>query len=602
MAWRKGPGYSLVALLLLLLAWPLHARHALTLDAATDGANLIEYTHALHDPHNRVGLQQAIAAQRAGQFRTQRDRSAGFDAGTYWLHVTVINRDPSQTQWLLLQRFALLDRIQVYVVQPDGRIAHGYGGNVYPFPQRAVQYRYPVFALDIPPDVPVELFIQLRSRGSMQFDLALYRPAAFAEDVAEAQLGLGIYYGILIALLVYNFALWLNLRESDYFWYVFHIVAFGLAMLTYNGLGYQYLWPASPRLAQMSMPLAVSLAQVGMHQFARHFLELRQRWPLGDRISLALIAVAGALALSVLAVSDGGFVRAASSAMLLVTVSWLTIASVVVLRNGYAPARMFLAAWTLLLLGTAMFAAMSFGLLPRVFITEYGIQIGSTTEMLLLSLALGSRYASLRTENERIVRESQRKLEGEVSQRTAELRHALIQLGEAHARLRESSRRDGLTGLLTRSHFREAFTPLLLKAREAHQPLSVLMIDVDHFKRINDTHGHLVGDECLRWAAHAIGQSLRPFDALLARFGGEEFVVALPGRDRDAAVAVAEQVRLQLASEPCSGDDYSIDISASIGVHQVDPYRERGLDAALQHADEALYRAKNDGRNCVRAS
>ena len=117
------------------------------------------------------------------------------------------------------------------------------------------------------------------------------------------------------------------------------------------------------------------------------------------------------------------------------------------IRHGYHPARMFLAAWTMLLLGTAMYASVSFGLLGKTFLTEFGIQIGSAVEMILLSYALANRYADQRGVSELQVREANEKLERSVSQRTSELSSALEQLADANSRLRESSRRDVLTGL-----------------------------------------------------------------------------------------------------------------------------------------------------------
>ena len=130
------------------------------------------------------------------------------------------------------------------------------------------------------------------------------------------------------------------------------------------------------------------------------------------------------------------------------------------------------------------------------------------------------------------------------------------------------------------------------------------MIDLDHFKSINDQHGHLVGDDCLRWAARRIGDALRTHRALLARFGGEEFIVALGGYDLDAAVAVAESLRKALQDAPCETRGRRIRMSASIGVHrllQADDLAS-SIDAALQAADEALYSAKAGGRDQVRTS
>src|SRR5690606_41186831 len=168
---------------------------------------------------------------------------------------------------------------------------------------------------------------------------------------------------------------------------------------------------------------------------------------------------------------------------------------------------------------------------------------------------------------------------------------ALLQLEDVHARLRESSRRDGLTGLFNRTWFHEAFQRIVAEARENRSPVSLLMVDLDHFKAINDRHGHLAGDECLRWAAGKIAGAAGS-DALVARFGGEEFVVALPGHGRRGAVEVAEAIRGALADGPCMANGTALHISASIGVHTLPAETTAGSDDAFEIADRAMYAAK----------
>ncbi len=156
-----------------------------------------------------------------------------------------------------------------------------------PFDQgRSIRYRHPNFWLDLPLDQPVDVFVRVQSQSSMQVPLALYTPEAFIEQARDAQLGMGIYYGILLALFFYNMVLWLTLRDASYFWYLLHIGAFGLVLFTLNGMGFEYLWPNSPWLADKSVPLSICLAQIGMQQFTRTFLGLRERWRLGDRVAL----------------------------------------------------------------------------------------------------------------------------------------------------------------------------------------------------------------------------------------------------------------------------------------------------------------------------
>ncbi|HJW45004.1 MAG TPA: diguanylate cyclase [Lysobacter sp.] len=593
---------SLVGLLML-AGVPARAQQLVELTEKVPHVALSSHVRYYHDAGGKEGLNDVAhrLAQNAFVPLPRANAAFGFQTGAYWFHARLLNRSATEPRWLLVQQYSLSDHVDVYAHYADGRLQHWKSGDTMAFDQgRSISYRQPNFWLDLPLDQPVDVFVRVQSQSSMQVPLALYTPKAFIEQARDAQLGMGIYYGILLALFFYNMVLWLTLRDASYFWYLLHIGAFGLVLFTLNGMGFEYLWPNSTWLADKSVPLSICLAQIGMQQFTRTFLGLHRRWPLGDRVSLGLITFYVLLGLAATQLPYH-ISTPIASASVFISISWVAVIGLVTVRRGYKPAIIFLLAWAMFLLGTGMFAAVAFGLVPKVFITEHGKEIGSALEMLLLSIGLGYRYAALRNENERIVRESRDMLEQKVEQRTAELSSALSQLEDAHERLRESSQRDGLTGLHNRTYFREGFEGLLSQARSGRR-LSLLMIDLDHFKQINDRYGHLVGDECLRWAARVIGKTLRPHNALLARFGGEEFVVALPGLDLDAAAAVAEELRQRLRDEPFMTQGRSIAITASFGVHAVDTHMRGGVEAALQIADEALYRAKADGRNCVRTS
>ena len=568
---------------------------------ASSQLSLAPHTSYYHDQTGGDDLARATQRFATGSFKPLPDgnTSFGFQDGAYWFHAVLDNRGNAEDKWLLVQEYALSDRIDVYARYPDGRVVHSAGGDHLPFDQRNVRYRHPNFWLTIPPGQGVELMVRVQSESSMQVPLRVYSPAAFIEQSRDAQLAIGLYYGILLALFTYNLVLWLTLRDSSYFWYLFHISAFGLVLFTLNGLGFEYLWPKSSWLADHMVPLSICLALIGMQQFARTFLELKERWRFGDRVAVGIIVFFVLLGIAATQLPYRTVVPLASAAVF-PNICWILVATVVVLRRGYKPAKLFMLAWFLFLLGTGMFSAIAFNLLPKNFVTEYGVQIGSALEMLLLSIALGYRYAALRNENERIVREARDQLEQKVEQRTFELRSALGQLEDAHHRLSESSRHDGLTELYNRTHFREAFEHLLSEARNSRRPISLLMIDLDHFKKINDTHGHLAGDDCLRCTSNTMAEVLAPYNALLARFGGEEFIAALPGMDLAQASAVAEELRRSLHRKPARSGTLEIPVSASIGVHSVDIAARNSVESALQVADQALYAAKAEGRDCVR--
>ena len=556
-----------------------------------------------HDTQAADGASEAFARARAGDFAALPDGNPtfGFQDGAYWFYLPVVNSHPRESRWLLVQEYALSDQIDLYLRYPDGRVEHQASGDHQPFGNRFIRYRYPNFRLDLPLGQPVEMLVRVQSQSSMQVPLVLYTPKAFAELMRDAQFSTGLYYGIVLALLFYNFVLWIMLRDPGYFWYLLHTGAFGLVLFTLNGYGFEYFWPGSPWLADASVPLSICLALIGMQQFSRSFLELRERWPAGNRVSLALIGFFVLLGIASFWLPYSTSTPLASR-MVLLGVLWIIIATIVMLRRGYRPARLFLLAWSLFLAGTAAFTLLAFGIIPRNFWTLNGVQIGSALEMLLLSLALGSRYAGLRNENIRIVQETNEKLERSVIDRTRQLRTAMAQLGEANVQLREYSRRDPLTGAYNRRHFREAFEQALAACKGSGGPLALLLLDLDHFKRINDTHGHLAGDDCLNHAARRIEEVAAPRGGVVARFGGEEFVVILPGLDAQEALQVAEAIRLRIHQLPVESGGKQIRLSASIGLHTVDGERGDAPEEIIRIADEALYRAKDDGRNCVRHS
>ncbi len=574
-----------------------------TLEPGQSAIALSPYITYRHDTLAADGATEAFARARAGQFAALPggNPTFGFQDGAYWFYLPVVNRHPEESRWLLVQEYALSDQLDVYLRYPDGRVEHQASGDHQPFANRFIRYRHPNFRLDLPVGQQVEVLVRVQSESSMQVPLVLYTPRALAELMRDTQFSTGLYYGIVLALLFYNLVLWIMLRDPGYFWYLLHTGAFGLVLFTLNGYGFEYFWPDWPWLADASVPLSICLALIGMQQFSRSFLELKERWPAGNVASLALIGFFVLLGVASVWLPYSTSTPLASKAVL-VGLIWIVAAAVVMLRRGYRPARLFLLAWSLFLLGTAMFTLLAFGLVPRNFWTQNGVQIGSALEMLLLSLALGARYAGLRNENIRIVQQANEQLERSVIDRTKQLRTAMAQLGEANVQLRDYSQRDPLTGVYNRRHFREAFEQALDARKDNGKPLALLLLDLDHFKRINDSYGHLAGDDCLHFAARCMEDVVVPRGGLVARFGGEEFVAVLPGAAAQDALQVAEAVRLRIQQAPVATGGHSIRLSASIGVHTVIEGHHATPEDVIRIADEALYRAKDDGRNCVRHS
>jgi diguanylate cyclase (GGDEF)-like protein len=171
-------------------------------------------------------------------------------------------------------------------------------------------------------------------------------------------------------------------------------------------------------------------------------------------------------------------------------------------------------------------------------------------------------------------------------------------ISELEQQLRLKASHDALTGIYNRGALLEILDKELVRHRRDARPVSIIFGDLDHFKRINDEHGHLAGDAVLREVSRRVGAVLRPYDSL-GRYGGEELMIVLPSCDQDGALEVAERVRAVVASQPVATAFGAIPSSLSIGIAVAEGSAAVSTQKLIQMADEALYRAKLAGRNRV---
>jgi len=191
-------------------------------------------------------------------------------------------------------------------------------------------------------------------------------------------------------------------------------------------------------------------------------------------------------------------------------------------------------------------------------------------------------------------------MEKEVLVQTLKQKNA--ELERANERLQEIAVRDGLTGLFNHRYFQEILVKEAARATRHHRELSLLFLDVDDFKKYNDTYGHQLGDTLLKQLSQIIMGAMREGD-VVARYGGEEFVIILPETEASYAVQVAEKIRRLVEEHPFRGEESQPQGKVTISLGASNWNRESSTVASLiQQADQALYRAKNEGKNCVRVA
>lgn len=193
--------------------------------------------------------------------------------------------------------------------------------------------------------------------------------------------------------------------------------------------------------------------------------------------------------------------------------------------------------------------------------------------------------------------ESQDLLEERVQERTLELHIALQELESANQELERKNVLDELTGLHNRRFYDQKIQAEYRRSRRNLTPLSLVIIDIDHFKSVNDNYGHLAGDQCLVWLSKFIKESLKRSADKAFRYGGEEFCLILPDTESKGALLLSEQLRKAVSQQGFQHQDIAIPVTISCGISTYQQEKDITPEQIFANADKALYHAKNNGRN-----
>jgi signal transduction histidine kinase/ActR/RegA family two-component response regulator len=317
----------------------------------------------------------------------------------YWLRITLASDMEIQKKWLLEVAFALQDYIDYYVSDSGGIFRVLNTGDRVSFKSRLMDYRNFLFEFEISPKETRTIYLRLKSYNGVHepCPIILWDQKAFALANGVRNLGMGLFFGIMGGMAIYNLFIFLSVRDRAYAYYVAYIICFIIWLASYYGYSVQYLWPESPNWANQFIIVSSSLWAIFTIQFVRFFLDTKRLVPWYEVVGKAGI---GGFIFNILYSFTGDY---AFGIKLIVGLGvLLTIASfstgIICFRAGYRPARFFLLAWTALLISFVIFTLKISGVMPAIFIVEKSVQIGSTIEVILLSLGLADRINTLKNE------------------------------------------------------------------------------------------------------------------------------------------------------------------------------------------------------------
>ncbi len=544
-----------------------------------------------------------------------------------WLRLRLHNTGDAATLWYLLLKWPVLDRVAVRLHYPD---SDRWGqpmlaGDAVALSSRPLADHHLVYPLELPAGEPAVVYLQVQARETLALPLELIDEKQLIESRLRDVTLVSLFFGGILVIVLYNCSLLIFTRDASYFLYVLYLLSAVFYVLTITGFGQLFLWPEIPKLSARFYGLSAALCFFTPMLFALRFLGIRRYGGWAWAVSISLTGYWGVAVLTLLLAPTLARYLFMDSVALLHCVLTMAVTLNLWMR-GNPSARLFSIAWSTLLVFTVINLLALNGTLPLNAWTLNGQLIGMFTEFVLLSMALAERInvernrriaaqqlalqASQSLAEERALRLQAKQealdlqlranevLEARVYERTRALEEVRHGLEAANAELLRLSTTDSLTQLANRRRFDRLLDEEIRRARRSGRPLSVLLADIDHFKRVNDSYGHPFGDECLRQVAAVLAAHCQRAGDVAARYGGEEFVVLLPGLDAGQAIALAESIRCAITQLQLQHGEQPVALTISLGVATLTPALVAPADL-LAAADAALYQAKNGGRNRV---
>lgn len=398
----------------------------------------------LEDKSGTLTLKALLADKMQKTFHPLGGRSAGFGLtkSDFWIKFALKNPQNYTVKRLLKFEYPLLDRVSFYRITPEGTYTERISGDSVAVSAHEKKDENIIFPIVMNPQSSEVFYVHVRSQSSMDLRLTLLDDDQYYRLEMEKLILLGIFYGGGIIMVLYNFFLFLSIRERSYFYYVVFQLANLLALLALSGLALRYLWPESPDINNTIIPFLIVLAHVTAILFSRSFLDTRKELPRLDRfLSWVLYFSMISLALTVVLDYYRGILLSVT-VLFTTTLSLVTVGLIAYFRYNVRASKFYMLAWIVLLVGTALTGLKNIGLLPINFFTTWGTQIGVSFELLLLSFGLADRINVMRSEKEQLQKEatdkanalsevlqkSKDELTEKVQERTAELRHLNAEL------------------------------------------------------------------------------------------------------------------------------------------------------------------------------
>lgn len=565
----------------------------------------------LVDPDQSLGIEDAIHAYREGRFKPfpGRHLQFGYNSNAYWLHLRIRNElipkigMKTEDRIYVSVNYPLLDNVEFFQVR-GSQIDASHFGDRHPFYQRYFDLNNYVFPLSMKKGEVSDLFLRVYSTGSVTIPIQVETERAFIDRHFDIDTFNGVFLGVIIGLCLYNLFMWVGTRKEVYA--LFALMVLSLMWLNISMLGFSYrFWPSSPWFQQIAVYLFGFSSGVTVLAYGMVFLKTAKLQPRSHRFLMLLLWFNALCIPPLFFISSQAAAKLTVISTIIVAVSMQAVAIHSAIL-GYRPARYYVIGQTAVIVSVLFTGLTSQELVPLYHLTGEVMKWCLITELMFFSFGLADLINNEKRRGEKALRESNRARQALLTSQIKLNEHldALVkeqtrELEETHRQLHDLSGKDELTGLRNRRYFNKLFPKEYHRAFRENAPISLLVLDIDYFKQLNDNHGHAFGDIVLSKFGKLLQSVTSHLPDFAIRYGGEEFIILLPSTSLSGALDLAESVRHQVEHTRITHHHITLQITVSIGVASDLPGSPDGQDALLRRADELLYQAKQNGRNRV---
>ncbi|CAM4367393.1 diguanylate cyclase [Shewanella livingstonensis] len=536
----------------------------------------------------------------------------------YWVSFSIFTPKDYLSRIIALDN-PLLDSVKIYHLINGELVSTEIMGDTLPFKQRPLQSNIFLYPVNFEPGDTHTFYIKIDNKGSISLPLVLWSSNDLTQLTETKNLFSGMQIGLLLAICLFSLFIALASASYSYSYYCGYVLGLTILTATIHGVSFRYLWPQWPIVQQYIFIIIIPLTLGFSLMFTEKVLQLKYHNLKMLRICriMAVISFGLTIIMPFMNYSSALYILA----FVVLTISTILMAfSLIQAFSGQRNAPLYAIGRMGLMIGCIITGLIYLGLITVDLSPLIPIMIGLTFEVITMAAVLALRYnderkakfefqkqtleqaQKLRETREEALRneaENSEKLEQMVQERTLELEITLRELNDVNQKLTEQNTIDSLTGVKNRSAFDRRLIAEGRISRRQQTPMSLLMLDIDKFKNINDQYGHLSGDHTIKTIANTLSEYVKRPTDLVSRFGGEEFAIILPCTDIEGALLVAEQIRQAISELVIVHNEHTIPVTVSIGISETIIDSDEHPMLLLEQADKALYQAKRGGRNKV---